>query len=370
MSTRDEGAMRVLSIDGGGMFGVMSAVYLREIERALVERHGAAVRLRDFFEIVAGTSTGSILATAVSSGMAIDRIIRLYEDRGTEIFRRKPLGLSRWGWYIQGSRYSGDGLGRVLREELVSEDGQPLRMGMLDDGPLTLITAYDVLTHESVVFKSSHAHLREVELWQLVKASCSAPTYFPPHVMSIAIASPSSREANPANSEHLPDPITPRDKIAVQERALVDGGVFANNPAMFAAAEALRLRRADESGAVCDTSGFVLASIGNIRGSEGKATADSVRRWGALQWANRLHRVFMDGAEAASQYVSRHMIGGDRVTRFEHEGLAGAKLEMDRADPVWVRELIALATAYIGSPERQDAVRHMTDQLGEPRARA
>jgi len=367
MSTRNEGAMRVLSIDGGGMFGVMSAVYLREIERALVERHGAGIRLRDFFEIVAGTSTGSILATAVSSGMAIDRIISLYEDRGTEIFRRKPLGLSRWGWYIQGSRYSGDGLGRVLREELVSEDGQPLRMGTLGDGPLTLITAYDVLTHESVVFKSTYAHLADVELWQLVKASCSAPTFFPPHVMKIALASSASGDAG---SARLPDPITPRDKVVPQERALVDGGVFANNPAMFAAAEALRLRRADESGAVCDTSGFVLASIGNIRGSEGKATADSVRRWGALQWANRLHRVFMDGAEAASQYVSRHMIGGDRVTRFEHEGIPGAKLEMDRADPAWVRELIALATAYIGSPERRDAVRHLAEQLGSPRTRS
>src|SRR5262249_14063266 len=93
--TRDEhftreGPKRILALDGGGLRGVLSLGFLARIESLLRERHGnaAAFRLGHYFDLIAGTSTGAIIAGALAKGMTVDEISKHYMTIGTEVFKK------------------------------------------------------------------------------------------------------------------------------------------------------------------------------------------------------------------------------------------------------------------------------------------
>ncbi|MFP4122182.1 patatin-like phospholipase family protein [Coleofasciculus sp.] len=84
---------RILSLDGGGIRGIISAVILAEVERILNQP------LNQYFDLIAGTSTGSILASAIATGRKSQEIIRLYQEKGARIFPYQGgWGLAQWGW--------------------------------------------------------------------------------------------------------------------------------------------------------------------------------------------------------------------------------------------------------------------------------
>src|SRR5258705_7936211 len=97
--TRDEHLLndgspkRILALDGGGLRGILTLSYLAEIESALRERHGGSkdFRLSHYFDLIAGTSTGSIIAAALARGMAVADIIKKYNDLGQRVFQKSWL---------------------------------------------------------------------------------------------------------------------------------------------------------------------------------------------------------------------------------------------------------------------------------------
>lgn len=307
---------RVLSIDGGGMLGVMTCVYLGELDRRL---DGA---LRDRFDIIAGTSTGAILAAAIGMGKPIDDVRRLYLDRGRQIFdssvldsvrRTLTAGLSK-------PEYSDAGLEHELEREF-SINGKAIEFGELR--PLVLITAYDTIARRAWVFKNDRDALSDLPAWELVKGSSSAPTYFPAHGMT----------------------------IGGQEVSLIDGGVFANNPAACALAEALRIN-GERHGASCPApSEFVIASFGNGRHVE-PITLSQAREWGAAEWVRPLIGVMMDGDQDTTGYICRSVVGADRFFRFEMPFARGMS-KLDDASPDALECLIAAAERYIAEDAQQ-----------------
>ncbi len=90
------GPKRILALDGGGLRGVLTLGMLREIETQLRARHGGdpAFRLSDYFDLMAGTSTGAIIAAALSLGMSVDEVHQHYLSLGNFVFKRSLL---RWG---------------------------------------------------------------------------------------------------------------------------------------------------------------------------------------------------------------------------------------------------------------------------------
>lgn len=106
---------RILSLDGGGIRGLMTAIWLQRHEEKLKGP------LHEHFDVVAGTSTGSILACAVSKGIPVERIVELYVQRGKQVF---PSAASRlWSrttrLFSQGvsaPKYDGEGIERVLKD--------------------------------------------------------------------------------------------------------------------------------------------------------------------------------------------------------------------------------------------------------------
>jgi len=270
-STRRTGRRhRILSLDGGGVRGVLSAVWLTYLEK----KSGPVA---DNFDLIAGTSTGAILACALAERIPASDIADLYRDRGREIF--PTAGGRLWDrlgrTFTQGPsapKYSDAGLERTLRDVL----GRT-RLGDLSEGPALLVTAYDTFAREAVVFKSTKEEHADVPLWEAAKASASAPTYFPAHVTDVLGA------ASP----------------------MIDGGVVANNPVACAIAEAVKLNRRGNAAAVLPR--LIVGSFGTGESAREISIAKA-REWGALEWAVPIINVLMDGAADSAHYIARQLI--------------------------------------------------------------
>lgn len=319
----------ILCLDGGGIRGLVTAVWLKALADRL-ERP-----LREQFKLIAGTSTGSILACAVGLGFEPQRIIDLYRTRGREIFPETPERLwSRLGRvFTQGPsapKYDGAG----LRREIQAAFGAGTRLG---DLPVrTMITAYDTLNRNAKVFKSWHDEDKGLRVHELVVASCSAPTYFPAQVMTIGSA----------------------------ELPLIDGGVFANNPTACALAEAIRINidEADEALRV-PLSKFIVASFGT-----GEATRPipirAAREWGAMEWAIPAISVLFDGANDAVDYIAAQMVARGNYFRIQTP-LDHAYDDMDDASESNMNALVAVAEEYLENKGGDGALDLLARRLRE-----
>ena len=190
-------AFRILSVDGGGFRGAFSAHVLARVEEEYVENW------QDSFDLFAGTSTGAIIAACLAMGKSASEVQNLYKENGRTVFPRKR-------WPRQGllcSKYSNAGLRKQL--ELLFGN---TTLGEIE-APL-LLPATDISNGGVHVFKSSYHRdfLRDknVLVADAVLASCSAPTFFPPHTLQ--------------DSRYV----------------LADGGLWANNPSLAAAIDAKR----------------------------------------------------------------------------------------------------------------------------------
>lgn len=300
---------KILSLDGGGIRGLITAIWLDKLENEL----GAP--LNQHFDLVAGTSTGGILAAAVGLGIPARNIVDLYRKHGQTIFPRAAS--RRWdritrvfGEGFSAPKYSPAGLEssltRIFGDRTLGELAKP-----------TIIFSYNVFTREPVVFKSYKDPYRTIPVWQAVRASCSAPTYFPAMVMTV------HRVNQP----------------------LIDGGVTANNPSACAIAEGIRLNDEKPASERIPLSDFVLASFGT-GSSTRRITAKEAKEWGALEWVIPIIDVLFDGSTDAADYVARHIIAVDRYFRFQVE-LDKAYDDMDKADLVNLDALESIASSFI-----------------------
>jgi patatin-like phospholipase/acyl hydrolase len=190
---RGSGPKRILALDGGGMRGLISIEVLKSVEdllRAELGR-GRGFVLSDYFDFVAGTSTGAIIASCIALGMTVDEIQRLYLASGKAAFQRA-------GW-LKRFRYKYDHgrLTRLLQEVM----GQDTTLGSPRLRTLLLLVMRNATTDSPWLisnnpFATFNQRRREdgtplpdcnldLPLWQLVRASTAAPTYFEPEVVPL-----------------------------------------------------------------------------------------------------------------------------------------------------------------------------------------
>lgn len=305
-------SVKVLAIDGGGIRGIIPAVILSEIEKRL----GAP--LCNFFDLISGTSTGGIIAlglgTRCKRGQPYSptELADLYVENGPAIFKKSFL---TWAKNFARPKYSPD----ALQSALVEFFGDTQFSTALT--PL-LVSSYDLQGQLPFFFKSHRIAENPRYNWPVVsiaRATSAAPTYFPPLQLT-------------------------RDS---ESYALVDGGVFVNNPAMAAYAEARALYpRAAE---------FIVVSAGTGNRQD-QITYAQAKNWGLLQWARQIAPVFMDSVSEAVDYELKSM-PGCTYYRMQIENLAPASPEMDDVTPQNLADLQTVAAKYIASVPRQiDAV--------------
>jgi hypothetical protein len=187
------GPKRILALDGGGLRGVLTLGILREIEAELRARHGGDenFRLADAFDLIAGTSTGAIIAAALSIGMSVDELHAHYFELGHAVFKRSLL---RFG--AVRAKYDGADVGKALRrvlgERRLGDAGY--RTGLLvvakrlDSGSPWLLSNNPAMPYMQRGDQATTIANGEYPLWQVVRASTAAPHFFDPETIQIGRA--------------------------------------------------------------------------------------------------------------------------------------------------------------------------------------
>jgi uncharacterized protein len=181
------GPKKLLAIDGGGIRGVLSLEVLKRIEDTLRAKstQPATFRLSDYFDYIAGTSTGGIIAAGLSIGMSVDEIMRFYVDAGAQMFVKTNL-LKRLR-----SKFEDEPLANMLKKVF----GADTTLGSDKLRTLLLLVMRNATTDSPwPISNNPYAKYNErsrqdcnldLPLWQLVRASTAAPTYFPPEVVVV-----------------------------------------------------------------------------------------------------------------------------------------------------------------------------------------
>jgi uncharacterized protein len=263
--------MKVLAIDGGGIRGLIPALVLAEIERR-TER-----RIADLVDMIAGTSTGGILACALGKPdpLPAGEIAPLYVEEGPKIFDRSLLRqITSLGGYLD-ERYSDKGLVRALERYL---GDTPMSAATL---PL-LLTAYDTEKRAIHMLRSEGEH-SGATMVEAAHATSAAPTYFEP--------------------------------VRLDGATLIDGGVFATNPSLVAFAEVRG--KLD-----------LLLSLGTGEHTR-PLPYEKIKDWGQLEWARPLIDVVFDGGQDAVDLQLRALLP-DGYVRLQTE-LEKASDDLDDA---------------------------------------
>lgn len=209
----DTGAKRILALDGGGVKGIFTLGMLKVLEDELRRRSGAgdAFRLSDYYDLIGGTSTGAIIATALALGLSVDEIITLYLRLGPEVFGRTAGD----GVFLQ-SKFESKKLRRALYSVLTTKTlgSQDLRTGLavhakrIDTGSAWVVTNHPLGVFYDPADDTGVYPNKRYRLIDLVLASAAAPTFFDEIVIDIAY-----------DEKRRP----------IQKGSFVDGAVSANN---------------------------------------------------------------------------------------------------------------------------------------------
>ena len=304
--------MRILSIDGGGIRGIIPALVLTELERRS-ERP-----VFELFDLIAGTSTGGILACALCApdSLPAEQLVSLYDEEGPEIFSRSALQRVRSGEGLLDEKYDSEALDKALERFLSSKL-------LSESRPDLIVPAYDTADPGPYFFKSVKARQSEEDDFPLsvvARATSAAPTYF--------------------------------EASAVGSRALIDGGVFAINPAMSAFAEVFRRQPGLREEASPE---IVLLSLGTGQRTRRRTYGD-IKDWGLVEWARPILDVVFDGVSDAVHYQLLHVLGEECYWRLQVE-LTEASDDLDDASEENLRLLRRQAEQLIeSSSDRLDAL--------------
>ena len=280
--------VRILALDGGGMRGIIPATVLEYVENKIIEiTNNRNARIADYFDLIAGTSTGGILTafylTPAKSIFKEDPIskykaseaLKFYEKDGIKIFNDSK----KFGWFglrqlFNAAKYSPKELEKILQKEFTFLQIKNLLKPCI-------ITTYNMKTKSSFFFSSREPieKSRDFYIKDVLRSTSAAPTYFPPAFI--------------------------KNLATDTEMINIDGGVFANNPAMCAYSEA----RATEFDSISFPSAkdMLILSIGTGGGQFKLPNVKKSTSWGIIPWATSIPNIMMDGSIDTVDYQMRNI---------------------------------------------------------------
>lgn len=313
--------VRILAVDGGGIRGIVPATVLVELQRRL------ARPLVEYFDVVGGTSTGGLVASAVCAPDAsggprytAQQILDFYVQDCHQIFERSAWWTLKSLGGLRLPKYPARGINAFLRARFGEAE--------LKDAlkPLVMVS-YDLTRRVPHVFSSvlaAEEASRNFLLRDACRASTAAPTYFPAAQVK---------------------------SLAGEVRELVDGGVCANDPVLAAFVVAERVHPGRP---------LLLVSLGTGNFTN-PIDGDSARRWGIAGWAWRLLDLFSDGQSAMSEATMRRLLAAavrsdSRYFRLQPDLPSGVG-RMDDTSPQNLASLQQITRDYCGTSHAQlDAI--------------
>lgn len=325
--------VKVLALDGGGIRGVIPAMLLAEIESR------TSRPISESFDLIAGTSTGGILALGLVKPNAegkpayrAGQLVDLNAKEGHRIFSRSVWHRTRaFGSAIE-EKYPAEELEEVLDQYFE----ETMLSAALTD---VLVTAYEIETRMPWFFRSRNAKEKpefDFPMKQVARATTAAPTFFTP-----------ARLTTDANPDYW---------------ALIDGSVFANNPAMCAVAEVLSLRHDAE---------LLVVSLGT--GVQNRRIEyEEAKDWGMFAWARPILNIVLSGVSETIDYQVKQLCQAQeaqprRYFRFQ-KALDLASDDIDEASPRNIHALKLEAEQLIEA--ETEALDELVAQLVPTRAPA
>ena len=291
----------VLSIDGGGIRGIIPALVLDYLEQA------SNKSISELFDLSVGTSSGGIIALGIAQADAQGKpkytahdLAEFFENSGRKIFQKTVWRNIRSAGGVLDERYSARPLEAALRKYYADT-----RLG--DTLGSTMVTSYDIEGRRTLFLKSWHPDHETVLCRDAARATSAAPTYFEPA----------------------------RIDVQGSHRALIDGGVFVNSPVVSAYAEALKLFPGEPLAVVSLGTGELIRRI----------PYESAKDWGRAGWVTPLIDCMFDGATKVANHQMR-MFLGDHYFRLQVT-LDEANDDMDDASEVNIQNLKRIADRMI-----------------------
>ncbi|KQJ87807.1 patatin-like protein 1 [Brachypodium distachyon] len=270
----------VLSIDGGGIRGLIPSTILACLESKLQNIDGPGARIADYFDVIAGTSTGALLTSMLAAPgddkrpvKAASELKDFYLENGPKIFPRKKLGFlnpaANLFGVVTGPKYDGKALHDKIKE-------LTRKTKIKDTVTNIIVPTFDVKNLQPVIFSTYEAKedpLKNAYLSDICISTTAAPIYFPAHLFKTYHKGP--------NTE-----VTDKER----EYNLIDGGVAANNPTMVAMTTIIT--RQVSVGNLdfsprnhAEDNNFLIISLGTgYTRPEEEYTAPKCAKWGARQW--------------------------------------------------------------------------------------
>lgn len=313
--------MNILSIDGGGIKGLYSAAFLAGLENKFgKETHNC-------FDLVAGTSTGGILALAIAARIPVKDIVEFYKEWGPRIFRTR-FNIFR---NLLFSKYSNKELIKALQN--IFGNTRIKDIYSQDKCVSICIPSIDVIQGTPTVFKTPHdiqlSRDNEQYLWEIALATSSAPTYFP--VAKIRI---------------------PRSSAW---KLFVDGGLWANNPSLVAITEALTYQKQT-------IENIYMLSLGNIE-STTSLSSNTYLNKGFVLWRADIVGITMDTQSIAVHNQIQLLFGSkglsDHYIRIQHKPNKhqNSLRKLDFATPSNLNDLEALGRNKAESESRNNVIK-------------
>ncbi|XP_060199482.1 patatin-like protein 2 [Lycium barbarum] len=313
----------ILSIDGGGIRGIIPATVLEYLESQLQELDGADARLADYFDIIAGTSTGGLVTAMLTAPnkekrplFAAKDIKPFYLEHGPKIFPQNKLMIIKMLKPIIGPRYDGKYLHQVIQEKL----GETRMHETLTN---VVIPTFDIKNMQPTIFSTYEARenpLMDAKLSDVCISSSAAPTYLPAHHFRTQDKDENFYEFN-----------------------LVDGGVAANNPALVATNQVTKQIMTGNPDFFpikpTDCGRFLVISIGTGSAKvEQKYNAKIASKWGILGWllnggSNPIMDVFSyasgDMVDLHISVVFQALHSEENYLRIQDDTLSGTDASVD-----------------------------------------
>ena len=306
-------SFRILALDGGGIKGVFTASVLATLEESLGEP------IAQHFDLIAGTSTGGILAIGLGMGLSPKSLLEFYRKHGAEIFPISEFYCSLWRNIVHyfAPKYSNAALTKLLKSVYCTDGNE----NSLDDSLCRLVVpAYDVTSGLCHVFRTPHHKLlagdAKTKAWEVAAATASAPTYFS------------------ASSV----------KNMITDSTFFDGGIWANCPALAGIVEAvcylkIPLERIDVLSIGVTSEPFTVKMFSNA---------------GIIKWNKSLIKLFMNAQVDSAITHSRELIGEAKFLRI-NETTPSGHYTLD--DPQNIKDLATLGNKIASSASLLSQVR-------------
>lgn len=334
----------ILSIDGGGIRGIIPGTILGFLESQLQELDGEDARLADYFDVIAGTSTGGLVTAMLTCPNEKNRPLFAAEDikdfyltncpnifpqPGCPLFSRATKVIKA----LSGPKYDGKFLHKVVRDRL----GETRLHQTLTN---VVIPTFDVMHLQPAIFSSYQVKKKptlDALLSDICIATSAAPTYLPAHYFKIQT-----------------------DNGDVREYNLIDGGVAANNPTLVAMGEVSKeIIKGNPDffpTKPMDYGKFLVISLGTgSRKDEKRYNAKQSAKWGILGWltsggSTPLVDVF---TQASGDMVDLHLsvvfeaLHSDKYLRIQDDGLIGDVSSVDIATENNLNELVKVGEGLL-----------------------